>query len=305
MLIILIALSVAASVTLTVVAFMTRPSASAIESRITDFRNRAVGYEPEIVDLEVPFVDRVLRPSIEGVSRAFGSILPASLLASIQQQLIMAGNPMSLNAFVTFWAILLAAFGGTGLMLFVALPSNLLMPKLGAMAVLLMLGWVFPRTWLKGKLKGRQKLVTKGLPDAMDLITTCVEAGLGLDAALSRVAEKTEGPLATELQVMMRDVALGKLRREAMQELADRIGVEELTSFITSVIQAEQLGVGVAQVLRVQADQLRTKRRQKAERSAHEAPIKMLFPLILFVFPSFLIVILGPAGIRIATSFSK
>ncbi len=305
MLIVLIALSVAASVTLTVVALMARPSASAIESRITDFRNRAVGYEPEILDLEVPFIDRVVRPSIAGISRAFGSILPASLLASIQQQLIMAGNPMSLNAFVTFWAILLAAFGGTGLLLFVALPADMVMQKLGAAVVLLLVGWMFPRMWLKGKLKARQKKVQRGLPDAMDLVTTCVEAGLGLDAALSRVAEKTEGPFARELQVMMRDVALGKLRREAMQELADRIGVEELTSFVTSIIQAEQLGVGVAQVLRVQSDQMRTKRRQKAEKSAHEAPIKMLFPLVLFVFPSFLIVILGPAMIRIAGSFSQ
>jgi len=305
MLIILIALTVAASVTLMVVGFVSRPAASAIESRITDFRQRAVGYEEEILDLEVPFVDRIVRPGIEGISRAFGSILPASLLANIQQQLIMAGNPMSLNAFVTFWAILLATFGGLGLMLFVTLPASMVLQKLGATAVLLMLGWMFPRMWLKGKLKARQKLVTRGLPDAMDLITTCVEAGLGLDAALARVAEKTEGPFAAELQVMMRDVALGKLRREAMQELADRIGVEELTSFITSIIQAEQLGVGIAQVLRVQADQMRTKRRQKAERSAHEAPIKMLFPLVLFVFPSFLIVILGPAVIRISTSFSK
>jgi tight adherence protein C len=229
--------------------------------------------------------------------------LPASLLASIQQQLVMAGNPMSLNAFVTFWAVLIATFGGTGLVLFVMLPANMLMQKLGAAVVLLLVGWMFPRMWLKGKLKARQKQVQRGLPDAMDLVTTCVEAGLGLDAALSRVAEKTEGPFARELQVMMRDVALGKLRREAMQELADRIGVEELTSFVTSIIQAEQLGVGVAQVLRVQADQMRTKRRQKAERSAHEAPIKMLFPLVLFVFPSFLIVILGPAVIRIAGSF--
>jgi tight adherence protein C len=305
MLIILIALTVAASVTLMVVAVMSRPAASAIESRITDFRQRAVGYEEEIVDLEIPFVDRVLKPSIEAIARTFGSILPASLLASIQQQLIMAGNPMSLNAFVTFWAILLAACGGLGLMLFVSLPADMIMQKLAATAVLLMLAWMFPRMWLKSKLKNRQKLVTKGLPDAMDLVTTCVEAGLGLDAALARVAEKTEGPLAQELQIMMRDVALGKLRREAMQELADRIGVEELTSFITSIIQAEQLGVGIAQVLRVQADQLRTKRRQKAERSAHEAPIKMIFPLVLFIFPAFMVVILGPAGIRIAGTFSK
>ncbi|HET9476506.1 MAG TPA: type II secretion system F family protein [Dehalococcoidia bacterium] len=305
MLIILIALTVAASVTLMVVSMLTRPAASTIESRITDFRQRAVGYETDLVDLELPFADRVLRPSIDAISRAFGSILPASLLANVQQQLIMAGNPMSLNAFVTFWAVLLATFGGIGLMAFVLLPSEMMIQKLVAIPMLLMLGWMFPRMWLKGKMGARQKLVLKGLPDAMDLVTTCVEAGLGLDAALARVAEKTDGPFAAELQFMMRDVALGKLRREAMQELAQRIGVEELSTFITSIVQAEQLGVGIAQVLRVQSDQLRTKRRQKAEKSAHEAPIKMLFPLVFFIFPAFLIVILGPAGIRIAESFGS
>lgn len=305
MLIILIALTVAASVTLMVVSMLSRPAASTIESRITDFRQRAVGYETDLVDMELPFSDRVLRPSIDAISRAFGSILPASLLANVQQQLLMAGNPMSLNAFVTFWGVLLATFGGMGLVAFVLLPSEMMIQKLVAIPMLLMLGWMFPRMWLKGKVGARQKMVLKGLPDAMDLVTTCVEAGLGLDAALARVAEKTDGPFAAELQVMMRDVALGKLRREAMQELAQRIGVEELSTFVMSIVQAEQLGVGIAQVLRVQSDQLRTKRRQKAEKSAHEAPIKMLFPLVLFIFPSFLIVILGPAGIRIAESFSK
>ena len=102
---------------------------------------------------------------------------------------------------------------------------------------------------------------------------------------------------------MLRDVAMGKLRRDALTELHERVGVEELTNFINSIIQAEQLGVGIAQVLRVQSDQLRTKRRQRAEKSAHEAPIKMLFPLVLFIFPAFMIVILGPAVIRIATNF--
>ncbi len=305
MLIILIALTVAASVTLMVVSMLSRPAASTIETRITDFRQRAVGYGTDLVDLELPFAERVLRPSMDAISRAFGSILPASLLAGIQQQLTMAGNPMTLNTFVTFWAVLLATFGGLGLVVFVMLPSEMMIQKLAAFPLLLILGWMFPRMWLKGKMGARQKLVLKSLPDAMDLVTTCVEAGLGLDAALARVAEKTEGPFATELQVMMRDVALGKLRREAMQELAQRIGVEELTTFITSIVQAEQLGVGIAQVLRVQSDQLRTKRRQKAEKSAHEAPIKMLFPLVFFIFPAFLIVILGPAGIRIADSFSK
>ena len=190
-------------------------------------------------------------------------------------------------------------------MLFVALPSSMLMQKLGATAVLLMLGWMFPRMWLKGKVKAKQKLVLRALPDGLDLITTCVEAGLGLDAALARVAEKSTGPLADELSHMLRDIAMGKLRREALTEMAERVGVEELSSFINAVIQAEQLGVSIAQVLRVQSDQIRTKRRQRAEQTAHEAPIKMLFPLVLFIFPAFLIVILGPAGIRLSDTLLK
>jgi tight adherence protein C len=215
---------------------------------------------------------------------------------------MMAGNRMTLNSFVTFWAICLVIFVGMALMIFVAAPMPLIQ-RAGIAIFLLGFGWMLPRTWLSGQLKARQKAVIKALPDSLDLVTTCVEAGLGLDAALSRVAEKTEGPFAEELQRMLRDVAMGKLRRDALTELHQRVGVDELTNFINSIIQAEQLGVGIAQVLRVQSDQLRTKRRQRAEKAAHEAPIKMLFPLVLFIFPAFLIVILGPALIRIATNF--
>jgi tight adherence protein C len=188
-------------------------------------------------------------------------------------------------------------------MMMFSMPGPFIPHKVGVAGLFLFLGYSFPRMWLKGKVKSKQKAVIKSLPDALDLITTCVEAGLGLDAALQRVAERSEGPLAEELQKMLRDVAMGKLRREAMQEMSDRIGVEELSNFINSIIQAEQLGVGIAQVLRVQSDQLRTQRRQRAERQAHEAPIKMIFPLVLFIFPAFLAVILGPAVIRIAEAF--
>jgi tight adherence protein C len=184
----------------------------------------------------------------------------------------------------------------------VAAPG-MLIQKLGISLFFIVFGWMLPRTWLKGQVRSRQKQVVRALPDSLDLVTTCVEAGLGLDAALARVAEKTEGPFAEELQRMLRDVAMGKLRRDALTELHERVGVDELTNFINSIIQAEQLGVGIAQVLRVQSDQLRTKRRQRAEKAAHEAPIKMLFPLVFFIFPAFLIVILGPAVIRIATNF--
>jgi tight adherence protein C len=246
----------------------------------------------------------VLRPTIEGFSRTVSSVLPASMLSDIQKQLMMAGHPMTLQSYLTFWAVICATCTGAGLIMFVVLPGSFLIQKLIFVIMFGALGFVFPRVWLKGKVKARQKMVIRAMPDAMDLITTCVEAGLGLDAALARVAEKSGGPLAEELSRMLRDVAMGKMRREAMTELEQRIGVEELTTFINSIIQAEQLGVGIAQVLRVQSDQLRTKRRQRAEKSAHEAPIKMLFPLVLFIFPAFLLVILGPAAIRIAQSLS-
>lgn len=301
MLLVIIVLLIFTSVVSVFAGFMTRQKAPSIETRIHDFRTRNVSeaYEDE-VDLSIPFSERVLKPGVEGIARAFSSILPQSVLADLSKQLEMAGHPMKLNTYVTFWAGTFFTLTGLGVVMFVALPPSLLLQKLALMALFVILGWIFPRMWLSGKVKSRQKLVVKALPDALDLITTCVEAGLGLDAALARVADKSTGPLADELSHMLRDVAMGKLRKDALSEMADRIGVEELSNFINSIIQAEQLGVGIAQVLRVQSDQMRTRRRQRAEKQAHEAPIKMIFPLVLLIFPAFLAVILGPAMIRIS-----
>jgi tight adherence protein C len=212
-----------------------------MESRMQDFRARAVNPEEDEVDLDLPFVERVIKPSVESVAHAVSSILPASVLADLQLSLQKAGNPMKLNNFVTFWAVTFCSLTGVGMLMFVAMPSSMMPQKLLFPLLFAGIGWIFPRMWLKGKVAARQKLVIRALPDAMDLITTCVEAGLGLDAALARVAEKSEGPLATEISKMLRDSAMGKLRREAMRELADRLSVEELTSFINSIIQAEQL----------------------------------------------------------------
>ena len=303
MLLLLIALAVFGSVASTVVGLAARAKPSTIESRIQDFRTRASVYDDDDVNLEIPFIERVLKPSFEGIAKTFARILPASVLSDVQKQLTMAGDPMKLNGFVVFWLGSILSLSTMAAVLFVSLPSNLMLQKLGVGIAFLALGWMVPRMWLKGKVKAKQKAVLKALPDSLDLITTCVEAGLGLDAALARVAEKSTGPLADELSKMLRDIAMGKLRREALMETAERIGVEELSNFVNSIIQAEQLGVAIAQVLRVQSDQLRTKRRQRAEQTAHEAPIKMLFPLVLFIFPAFLLVILGPAVIRISETF--
>lgn len=302
MLVVVIALSVFGAVALSVLG-VARRSPSAMEARIQDFRSRAVDLEVE-TDLSIPFTDRVLKPGMEGLARVASSVLPASFLAQIEKQLLRAGNPMTLNAFVVMWAACVVVLSGVVLFAVVVVAGAVGVQQAFVVLLVGVLGLALPIIWLNGRVKGRQKVILKALPDAMDLVTTSVQAGLGLDAALARVAEKGSGPFARELSRMLREVAMGKLRREAMTEMGERMGVEELISFINSVIQAEQMGVGVAQVLRVQADHLRTRRRQRAEQAAHEAPIKMIFPLVLFIFPAFMLVILGPAIIRIGSGLA-
>jgi tight adherence protein C len=281
-----------------------RRAPSVMEARMRDFRTRAVTAVEGETDLNEPFTDRVVMPGLEALAHAGTSVLPARVLAKIEKQLIMAGNPMTLNAYVVFWMVSVVFMSGFILAAVLVVFGTVGLQQAVVVLAFGLIGWMLPGTWLKGRVRMRQKEVLKALPDALDLVTTCVGAGLGLDAALARVAEKSSGPLADELGRMLREVAMGKLRREGLTEMADRIGVDELTSFVNAVVQAEQLGVGIAQVLRVQAEQMRTRRRQRVEQIAHEAPIKMIFPLVLFIFPAFMLVILGPAVIRIATSLA-
>jgi tight adherence protein C len=166
-------------------------------------------------------------------------------------------------------------------------------------------GLVLPYVWLINRIRHRRAVITKSLPDSFDLVTTCVEAGLGLDAALARVAEKVEGPFAEELSRTLREVGMGRMRRDALRELGERTGVPDLITFVNAVIQAEQMGTGIGQVLRVQSDQLRLRRRQRAEEMANQAPVKMVFPLVLCIFPTLFMVILGPAAINLYGTLGK
>jgi tight adherence protein C len=161
--------------------------------------------------------------------------------------------------------------------------------------VFLLVGFFFPQLWLEGRITRRQREIFKAMPDALDLLTICVEAGLGFDAAMAKVHEKWDNDLALEFGRVIQEVRLGKLRREALRDMADRLGVNEMTSFVAAVIQSEQLGVSMSKVLRIQSDQMRIRRRQMAEEEAHRAPVKMVFPIALLIFPSILIILLGPA----------
>jgi tight adherence protein C len=291
----IIAFVVFATVACLVVA-LARPRSSLTEMRMQTLRQQVAA--GDVSELVLPFSDRILRPSIHGFGRSLAKMLPVNFLASIQKSLTMAGSSMTPTTFVTVWAICIAFFAGLALVVLIAMGGLSAQGFLGLM-VMGTMGFALPLFWLRTGVRSRQRLIVRSLPDAMDLITTCVEAGLGLDAALARVSEQMKGPLAREISQTLREVTMGRLRREALSDLGERTGVPELITFVNAVIQAEQLGVSIAQVLKVQSDQMRTHRRQRAEQMAHEAPIKMMFPLVMCIFPAFMLVILGPAVIRI------
>jgi tight adherence protein C len=163
-------------------------------------------------------------------------------------------------------------------------------------------GFYVPELLLSSRIKRRQDEIRKAMPDALDLLTICVEAGLGFDGAMAKVNEKWNNELGLTFGRVIREIQLGKTRREALRDMAERLGLSEMTSFVAAIIQSEQLGVSMAKVLHIQADQMRIRRRQLAEEKAHQAPIKMLFPMGLLIFPSIMIVLMGPAALILISS---
>jgi len=274
-----------------------------MEARMAAIRGETYtpGYVP--VGLESLTV-RILGPMGDALGRKIEGMLPGGLIRNIDHQLIQAGQPVTTSGFLFAVCLVLA------LMMFLGFMVALSMGGLTGQGLLVFLGcgalgYFLPRVWLGSRVRHRQHEIIKSLPDAFDLVTTCVEAGLGLDASLAKVSEKVAGPFAEELNVMLREVSLGRLRREALKELADRLAIPDLTVFINAVIQAESMGTSISAVLRVQADQMRTRRRQRAEAQAYKAPVKMVFPLVLCIFPTLFIVILGPAALVLYETLVK
>lgn len=183
--------------------------------------------------------------------------------------------------------------------LIIAVLLGILTRNVGYFLIIVIIGYLLPDMLLNSKEKQRKDMILKGLPDVLDLLSVSVEAGLGFDAALQKVVEKTKGPLAAEFEQTLQEINIGKQRREALRDLAERVDVNDVTVFIGAVIQADQLGVSITNVLRLQSGQVRANRRMRAEEKAQQAPVKILIPLVLFVFPTILIVLLGPAIISI------
>lgn len=216
--------------------------------------------------------------------------------AKLRRQLTLAGNPGDLKPqeFIVLKLTICALTLVAGFLL----PISFL-----NVVILAAAAWLAPELYLHEKIKNRQLAITLAIPDVLDLLTVSVEAGLGFDAAVAKVIEKVEGPLADEFRRMLYEMRIGRSRREALRDLSERTGVPYLQNFASAVIQADQLGVSISKVLRIQSQEIRRQRRQKAEEEAMKAPIKMLLPLVALVFPSLFIVLLGPAVLQFAALF--
>ncbi len=257
----------------------------------------------EQLELQAPLFERTIRPLMGRLSGYVARVTTTSFNSATEKRLALAGNPGELRT--SDWLGIKAIGALIGAVIFVLLfivpgvlavpfPVNLLMIPVG-----IMFGYTVPEFWLGGRVKARQKAILLQIPDALDLLTISVRAGLGFDGALGKVIEKMRGPLIEEFRRALAEIRVGKPRRDALRDIVARTDVQALSSFIGAIIQAEQLGVSISKVLQVQSEQLRIERRQRAEAQAARAPIKMLFPLVGCIFPSLFIVILGPAIILI------
>ena len=257
----------------------------------------------EELELQAPLFERTIRPLAGRLSSYVARVTSTSFTQQTEKRLALAGNPGDLR--VADWlgikAVGAIVGGGLFFLLFV-FPGLIAVPFPVNFAMILvgvMFGYTIPEFWLGGRVRARQKAILLQIPDALDLLTISVRAGLGFDGALGKVVEKLKGPLTDEFRRALAEIRVGKARRDALRDIIPRTDVPALSNFIGAVIQAEQLGVSISKVLQVQSEQLRIERRQRAEEMAAKAPIKMLFPLVGCIFPSLFIVILGPAIILI------
>ncbi len=251
---------------------------------------------------ELPLRERLIRPLQGRASALARRLSPAGISATLQRRLDLAGNPASQSP------ERILAYKGIGLVAGLAL--GLLFGARGGLIVMLLISaglaaalFFLPDVLVYNVSLKRQEKLQLQLPDALDMLTVSVEAGQGFDAALVQVARNNEDPIAGEFFRALQEMQIGKSRAEAFQGLGDRTTVDELKIFVSALVQADRLGIPVANVLREQAREMRLKRRQRAEEKAAKVPVKILFPLIVCIFPVMFIIIIGPGAIQIAKSF--
>ncbi len=249
----------------------------------------------EEIELQRPFSERVLRPAIERLGSLLSRSTPQKARQDLLNRLELAGRPANLTPedFAAVRIVAAAVVAAIGLLLGLLMGNTVYLVV--ALAVGAIFGYYLPVIWIRQKVDARRTEIQKGLPDALDLLVICVDAGLGFDAALARVTDKYKNALSELISKALREVSLGRPRLEALDEMGRNSGVDDLHNFVQAVIQSEQFGTGIGKILRIQADEMRRKRRQRAQEKGAQATLKMMLPMVGCIFPTLWIVLLGPA----------
>jgi len=281
-----------------------RGSNQSLDDRLEEMATLGQPISLEKLELSQPFTERVIKPMMQSLSALIQRTTPQQLLEQARHQLEMAGviNKIKPAQFVGIRLVTTVVGGIVGIILAGSSQDSGLGQKLLMIGGGIVFGYIMPQYMLTSQIRKRQESVLKALPDALDLLTICVEAGLGFDAAMSKVADKWDNELSLAFTRAVQEMQLGKLRREALRDMASSLDVGDVTSFVAAIVQADQLGVSMAKVMRIQSEQMRMKRRQRAEEKARQAPVKIMLPLVFFIFPTILIVLLGPAILQIKES---
>lgn len=282
----------------------TDEDADPLQARLAEYIQSGDVTSLEEIELSQPFSERVIIPIVKKIGEISARFTPQKAIQDTAKKMELAGNPWPIDAatFLAIRFILGVGIGGFVTAMILLSPT----PNFNDNAIYIFGatfgGFYLPHLMLTSRITNRQKEIRKAMPDALDLLTICVEAGLGFDAAMSKVAEKWDNQLSLAFARVIREIQLGKVRRDALKAMADRLDISEMTSFVAAIIQSEQLGVSMAKILRIQADQMRLKRRQRAEEEAHKAPVKMVLPMALLMFPTIMIIVLTPAALQIMTN---
>jgi tight adherence protein C len=262
--------------------------------------------DKQLNGLEGSLYERLFQPLVEGINGYISRVTPKHYVVQLDHKLKEAGNPGGMDA--SKWimmqggAIIIEIIGIISMWIAFQTP---VMKIMIAMAVLVALTYFLPKLYLKQTIQERQKEIEKSLPDVIDLLTVSIEAGLSFDGAMAKLVEKMSGVLVSEFAVVLKEMKMGVSKRDALKSMIERVPVANLITFVGAILQADQLGVSIGNVLRIQSTIMRQKRRQRASELAMKAPIKMLFPMVFFILPTIFIVLLGPVVLKVMEAFSK
>ncbi len=292
---------VALTVFLVWLAYMPSQGSDDASDRLESYLDRAPDLQEDA--LREPFAQRVIVPFLRKSLRSAGGVAPKGNLAATQKLLMQAGEPGGLSA-IDYLGMRVLGFVLLGGLVFAAsLGGQPLMIALRNAALAAVIGFLLPNYWLTSKVRQRRTLITRALPDALDMLTIGVEAGLAFESALLRVSEKWHNPLTDEFRRTVSEMRVGTAREDALLRLAQRCDVPDLNTFVAILVQSSQLGVSISQVLHHQAAEMRLKRRQRAEELARQAGIKIMIPMAFLIFPALFVVILGPAVPQLMSAF--